>query len=117
MASAANYITVTKKVTQSNKGLIMYPIWVRPQELCRKSFSARAGGQSLRFFTDTLFPKARTHSAWSSEPVPPALLRKVYELARLGPTSANAFPARFLFLTTPEAKKEKSGNKKQSSVR
>jgi 3-hydroxypropanoate dehydrogenase len=51
-----------------------------------------------------LFHQARTHSAWRSEPVPTELLRKIYDLARLGPTSANASPARFLFLTTPEAK-------------
>jgi 3-hydroxypropanoate dehydrogenase len=36
--------------------------------------------------------------------VPVELLRKAYELARLGPTSANASPARFVFLTTPGAK-------------
>jgi 3-hydroxypropanoate dehydrogenase len=53
---------------------------------------------------DQLFHKARTHTAWRPEPVPAALLHKVYELTRLGPTSANASPARFLFLTTPEAK-------------
>ena len=53
---------------------------------------------------DQLFRDARTHSAWLPEPVPVELLRKVYELARLGPTSANGSPARFVFLTTPEAK-------------
>ena len=53
---------------------------------------------------DQLFIGARTHSAWLPEPVPLELLRKAYELARLGPTSANASPARFVFLTTPEAK-------------
>jgi 3-hydroxypropanoate dehydrogenase len=53
---------------------------------------------------DQLFRNARTHSAWRPEPVPTELLRKIYDLARLGPTSANASPARFLFLTTPEAK-------------
>jgi 3-hydroxypropanoate dehydrogenase len=41
---------------------------------------------------DQLFRQARTHSAWRSEPVPTALLRKAYELARLGPTSANSSP-------------------------
>jgi 3-hydroxypropanoate dehydrogenase len=51
-----------------------------------------------------LFSEARTHSAWLPEPVPVELLRKAYELARLGPTSANASPARFVFLTTPGAK-------------
>jgi len=53
---------------------------------------------------DTLFRDARTHSAWRPEPVPESLLRAAYELARLGPTSANSSPARFVFLTTPAAK-------------
>ncbi|HWY60018.1 MAG TPA: hypothetical protein VNZ03_36480 [Terriglobales bacterium] len=53
---------------------------------------------------DQLFSEARTHSTWLPEPVPVELLRKAYELARLGPTSANASPARFVFLTTPGAK-------------
>jgi 3-hydroxypropanoate dehydrogenase len=53
---------------------------------------------------DQLFRDARTHSTWLPEPVPVELLRKAYELARLGPTSANASPARFVFLTTPGAK-------------
>jgi 3-hydroxypropanoate dehydrogenase len=53
---------------------------------------------------DQLFYEARTHSTWLSEPVPVELLRKAYELARLGPTSGNGSPARFVFLTTPDAK-------------
>jgi 3-hydroxypropanoate dehydrogenase len=53
---------------------------------------------------DQLFREARTHFTWLPEPVPVELLRKAYELARLGPTSANASPARFVFLTTPAAK-------------
>src|SRR6202162_3660354 len=53
---------------------------------------------------DQLFREARTHSTWLPEPVPVELLRKAYELARLGPTSANSLPARFVFLTTPGAK-------------
>ncbi len=53
---------------------------------------------------DQLFREARTHSTWLPETVPVELLRKAYELARLGPTSANGSPARFVFLTTPGAK-------------
>jgi len=53
---------------------------------------------------DQLFREARTHSTWLPEPVPVELLREAYELARLGPTSANGSPARFVFLTTPGAK-------------
>jgi 3-hydroxypropanoate dehydrogenase len=51
-----------------------------------------------------LFYEARTHSTWLPEPVPVELLRKAYELARLGPTSVNGSPARFVFLTNPDAK-------------
>jgi 3-hydroxypropanoate dehydrogenase len=53
---------------------------------------------------DQLFREARTHSAWLPKPVPVELLRKAYELACLGPTSANSSPARFVFLTTAAAK-------------
>jgi 3-hydroxypropanoate dehydrogenase len=53
---------------------------------------------------DQLFREARTHSAWLPKPVPIELLRRAYELARMGPTSANSSPARFLFLVTPDAK-------------
>lgn len=53
---------------------------------------------------DQIFRHARTHNGWRPNPVPSELLEKVYELARMGPTSANTSPARFVFLTTPEAK-------------
>src|SRR5260370_31280872 len=53
---------------------------------------------------DQLFSVARTHSAWLPQPVPVELLRNAYELACLGPTSANGSPATFVFLTTPAAK-------------
>jgi 3-hydroxypropanoate dehydrogenase len=53
---------------------------------------------------DQLFRNARTHSVWQQQPVPVELLQEAYNLARMGPTSANASPARFVFLTTPEAK-------------
>jgi 3-hydroxypropanoate dehydrogenase len=53
---------------------------------------------------DQLFREARTHTAWLPKPVPVEILRKAYELARFGPTSANGSPARFVFLTTTEAK-------------
>ncbi|HEY7653011.1 MAG TPA: malonic semialdehyde reductase [Methylomirabilota bacterium] len=53
---------------------------------------------------DLIFRKARTHRAWLDRPVPDALLRQVYELACLGPTSANCSPMRLLFVKTREAK-------------
>lgn len=53
---------------------------------------------------DQLFRQARTHSAWLPKRVSVEALREVYELARLGPTSANSTPARFLFLESEAAK-------------
>jgi 3-hydroxypropanoate dehydrogenase len=51
-----------------------------------------------------LFLQARTHSAWLSKRVPVEALREAYDLARMGPTSANSSPARFVFLESQEAK-------------
>jgi 3-hydroxypropanoate dehydrogenase len=51
-----------------------------------------------------IFREGRTHNVWLPQPVSSELLRQAYELAALGPTSANTTPARFVFLTTPKAK-------------
>ena len=53
---------------------------------------------------DTLFREARTHTKWQSRPVTDQTLRDLYELLKWAPTSANAAPARFVFLRSPEAK-------------
>jgi 3-hydroxypropanoate dehydrogenase len=53
---------------------------------------------------DLLFRKARTHNAWLDKPVDDALLRQVYDLTRMGPTSANMCPLRVVFVKSPEAK-------------
>ena len=53
---------------------------------------------------NTLFLEARTHSAWQDRPVPESLLRRVWDVARMGPTAANCSPARVVFVTTPEGK-------------
>jgi 3-hydroxypropanoate dehydrogenase len=53
-----------------------------------------------------LFLEARTYNGFSSEPVPEELLHAVYDMAKLGPTSANVSPARFVFVTTKEGKEK-----------
>ena len=55
---------------------------------------------------DLLFRAARTHSAWRDEPVDDALLRQVYDLAKLGPTSANMSPLRVVFVKSKAAKEK-----------
>jgi 3-hydroxypropanoate dehydrogenase len=53
---------------------------------------------------DLIFRNARTHNAWLDRPVDDALLRQVYDLAKMGPTSANMCPMRIVFVKSPEAK-------------
>lgn len=57
---------------------------------------------------DLLFRTARTFSTqpgtWQDKPVEQALLRQVWDLAKMGPTSANCSPARVVFVTTQEGK-------------
>ena len=53
---------------------------------------------------DQLFREARTHNGWLPKPVPDDLLRKLYDLAKMGPTSANCFPARLVFVKSADAK-------------
>lgn len=53
---------------------------------------------------DHLFNNARTANGFTHQAVPLTLLQQVYELAKMGPTSMNCQPTRYVFLTTPEAK-------------
>jgi 3-hydroxypropanoate dehydrogenase len=53
---------------------------------------------------DQIFRQARTHNAWQDRPVSDDLLRRLYDLMKWGPTSANLSPARIAFLRTKEAK-------------
>ena len=57
-----------------------------------------------RLGLDTIFREARTHYTWTGRPVSESLLRQIYELARMGPTSGNCNPMRVVFVTTPEGK-------------
>lgn len=51
-----------------------------------------------------LFTEARTHNGWIDKTVPDSLLHQLYDLVKMGPTSANCSPARFVFVRTREAR-------------
>ena len=51
-----------------------------------------------------LFLSARTHSAWADKDVSIETLHRLIDLTKMGPTSANCSPARFVFVTSLEAK-------------
>ena len=53
---------------------------------------------------DRLFRNARTFGTFRDQPVPDEMLRRVYDLACMAPTSANSNPGRFVFVRSPEAK-------------
>ncbi len=53
---------------------------------------------------NALFLQARTHNGWLDRPVDDALLHRTWDLARMGPTSANCSPMRVVFVKSPEAK-------------
>jgi 3-hydroxypropanoate dehydrogenase len=53
---------------------------------------------------DVIFRNARTHNQWLSKDVDEGTLRQIYDLAKLGPTSANTMPMRVVFVKSKESK-------------
>ena len=53
---------------------------------------------------DLIFRAARTYSTWQGRPLTDEALHAVYNLTRMGPTSANSCPGRFVFLRSAAAK-------------
>ena len=51
-----------------------------------------------------LFLDARTQNGWLPTSVDDDQLRRIYDIMKMGPTSANSSPARILFLRSSEAK-------------
>lgn len=53
---------------------------------------------------DQLFREARSFSYWQDRPVEESVIQELYDLVKMGPTSANTSPARFVFVRSEEAK-------------
>ena len=53
-----------------------------------------------------MYEAPRTHSAWQDRPVSEDVLRAAWDLAKMGPTSANCSPARIVFVVSREAKEK-----------
>jgi 3-hydroxypropanoate dehydrogenase len=53
---------------------------------------------------DQIFRNARTRNGWSDAAVTPQDMRAIYDLAKMGPTSANISPARFVWVASPEGR-------------
>ena len=70
----------------------------------------------MNISTEQLFDHARTHNGFSPEPVPEATLRRLYDMMKWGPTSANCSPARIVFVRSPEAKERLLGGMSPGNV-
>lgn len=55
---------------------------------------------------DLLFREARTHSHWKAGDVSDTTLKALFDLLKMGPTSANCEPARLVFVKSKEAKEK-----------
>jgi 3-hydroxypropanoate dehydrogenase len=55
---------------------------------------------------EAMFTNARTHNKWTDQPVSDADLHAIFDLLKMGPTSANCSPARFVFIRTPEGREK-----------
>ena len=58
---------------------------------------------------DTIFRTARTYNGYTDAPVTQDDIRAIYELVKMGPTSANQQPARFVWLLSQDAKDKLAG--------
>jgi len=65
---------------------------------------------------DLILREARSHYAWTDEPIPDGLLEEIYEITINGPTSMNTLPARFVFVKTPEGKKRLAKSLKPKNI-
>ena len=54
--------------------------------------------------TKAIFEEAHTHNGWQDKPVPDDLLRRVYDVTKMGPTSSNCCSMRVLFVKSAESK-------------
>ncbi len=55
---------------------------------------------------DLLFQEARSQNGWQDRPVDKDTLQKLYNLTRMGPTSMNCCPGRFIFVCSEEGKEK-----------
>lgn len=63
-----------------------------------------------------ILTQARSHYAWKDEPVADEQIQRLHEIARMGPTSMNSCPARFVFVRSPEGKNRLAKSLKPGNV-
>ena len=59
---------------------------------------------------------ARSHYAWTDRPVTEETLREIYDIVKMGATSMNSSPARFVFVRSPEGREKLAKALKPANV-
>ncbi|MCF2872577.1 malonic semialdehyde reductase [Octadecabacter sp. G9-8] len=65
---------------------------------------------------DLILGKARSHYAWTDKPVGDDLLHRIFDITKMGPTSMNTCPARFVFVRSDAGKDRLSKSLKPANV-
>ena len=65
---------------------------------------------------DLILTRARSHYAWKDVPVTDAQIQRMYEIVKMGSTSMNGCPARFVFVRSPEGKERIAKSLKPANV-
>lgn len=53
---------------------------------------------------DLILERARSHYAWLDKPVTETQIKRLYDIVKMGATSMNSCPARFVFVTSKDGK-------------
>lgn len=65
---------------------------------------------------DLILTRARSHYAWKDTPVTDAQIARMYEITKMGATSMNGCPARFVFVRSEEGKEKLAKSLKPANV-
>ena len=65
---------------------------------------------------DVILSGARSHYAWTDKPVSDEQIREIYDMVKMGSTSMNSCPARFVFVRTPKGKQRLEKSLKPANV-
>ena len=65
---------------------------------------------------DLILTRARSHYAWKDVPVTDAQIQRMYEIVKMGSTSMNGCPARFVFVRSSEGKERIARSLKPANV-
>lgn len=65
---------------------------------------------------DLILERARSHYAWHDRPVTDEQIDRMYDIVKMGSTSMNSCPARFVFVRSPEGKERLAKSAKPANV-